>query len=213
MNKNLIIITTPMCEKILEFAGIKEYKVNKHPDEEEGDLAILLSESKVKMNSLAIKLNTFSQIKESIVMVSKYNVVYDNENKQYADDKKGGENRYQDDYNISENEIYGIFSEYDLANDWLNMSKKEEFRRKNSEVKVKVFSEFLHDIVEDMGFDIVEEDLKEENFEYIIFPDYMDIQKEYHGKYNLISIPTHGNVDKDPIKRAELRYSILNDIV
>ena len=65
------IITTPMCEEIVKLAGVSDYIVNKHPDEEDGDLAILLSESKVKMNSLAIKLNTPSQIFDSIKKVSK----------------------------------------------------------------------------------------------------------------------------------------------
>ena len=40
------IVTTPMCEEIVKLAGIKDYVVNKFPDEEDGDLAILLSESK-----------------------------------------------------------------------------------------------------------------------------------------------------------------------
>ena len=42
--------------------GFDDFKVNKHPDNEDGDFAILLSESKVKMDSLAIKINTFGQI-------------------------------------------------------------------------------------------------------------------------------------------------------
>ena len=67
----MIVVTTPMCKQIVEWAGLKEFKVNKFPDEEEADFAILLSESKVKMDSLAIKINTFSQIKESIKTVSK----------------------------------------------------------------------------------------------------------------------------------------------
>ena len=66
----MIVVTTPMCKQIVEWAGLKEFKVNKFPDEEEGDFAILLSESKVKMDSLAIKINTFGQIKESIKIVS-----------------------------------------------------------------------------------------------------------------------------------------------
>jgi hypothetical protein len=64
------IITTPMCEEIVRLAGVSDYIVNKNPDEEDGDLAILLSESKVKMNSLAIKINTPSQVFESIKKVS-----------------------------------------------------------------------------------------------------------------------------------------------
>ena len=65
------IVTTPMCEEIVKLAGIEHYEVNKNPDLEDGDLAILLSESKVKMDSIPIKLNTPSQIFESIKKVSK----------------------------------------------------------------------------------------------------------------------------------------------
>ena len=45
------IITTPMCEEIVKLAGITDYALNKFPDEEAGDLAIVLSESKVEMDS------------------------------------------------------------------------------------------------------------------------------------------------------------------
>ena len=39
------IVTTPMCEEIVKLAGIKDYIVDKNPDNQEGDLAIVLSES------------------------------------------------------------------------------------------------------------------------------------------------------------------------
>ena len=64
------IVTTPMCEEIVKLAGISDYVVNKFPDEKDGDLAILLSESKVDMDCLAIKINTPSQIFDSIKKVS-----------------------------------------------------------------------------------------------------------------------------------------------
>ncbi|WP_054835612.1 hypothetical protein [Methanobrevibacter arboriphilus] len=63
----------------------------------------------------------------------------------------------------------------------------------------------------DMGFNIVDLESNSSNIDYIIFPDYMDIDEE-NKKYGLISIPTHNNVSKNPIKRAELRYSILNNL-
>ena len=107
------IVTTPMCEEIVKLAGIKEYSVNKHPDEEEGDLAILLSESKVKMDSLAIKLNTPSQIFESIKEVSKLS------------QKK-----------LSDEEIQSFFDDYELCKIYLNA----DFKRN---INVKVYSEFL----------------------------------------------------------------------
>ena len=52
------IVTTPMCEEILKIAGVSDYKVNKFPTKEDGDLAILLSESKADMESLYLKLNS-----------------------------------------------------------------------------------------------------------------------------------------------------------
>ena len=64
------IVTTPMCEEIVKLAGITDYAVNKFPDEEDGDLAILLSESKVEMDCLPIKINTPKQVFESIRKVS-----------------------------------------------------------------------------------------------------------------------------------------------
>jgi len=189
-----------MCEKILDFAGISEYKVNKNPDNEIGDLAILLSENKTKMNALNIKLNTFSQIKDSIIEVSKLG---DNENISKSP--------------ISEEKIKDIFAQYSIANDWISDERKD-LREKNSKIKVKVYSKFLKDIVEDMGFSIIDSDDDDEcsDFDYIILPDYMNINDINNRSPNhnnvIISIPTHKNVPKDPIKRTELRYSILNDL-
>ena len=67
------IVTTPMCEEIVKLAGITDYTVNKFPKKEDGDLAILLSESKVDMDCLPIKINTPRQVFESIKKVSKIN--------------------------------------------------------------------------------------------------------------------------------------------
>ena len=121
------IVTTPMCEEVVKLAGIKDYKVNKNPDLEGGDLAILLSESKTKMDSLAIKLNTPKQLFESIREVSK---LTDNE--------------------LSDREILEFFKDYDYCMKYLN-------NHENSQVKVKVISKFLTDIAENMGFKINDE--------------------------------------------------------
>ena len=51
------IVTTPMCEELVKLVGIKNYKVNKHPNKDDGDLAILLSESKVEIDSIPLKVN------------------------------------------------------------------------------------------------------------------------------------------------------------
>ena len=116
------IITTPMCEEVVKLAGITEYKVNKNPDLEDGDLAILLSESKVNMNSMAIKLNTPKQLFESIREVSKLT-----------------------DHELSDDEILEFFKDYNYCSKYLK-------NHENSHVKVKVISKFLLDIVDNFGF-------------------------------------------------------------
>ena len=60
------IVTTPMCEDLVKLVGIKNYNVNKHPNKDDGDLAILLSESKVEIDSIPLKVNSSVQIFESI---------------------------------------------------------------------------------------------------------------------------------------------------
>ena len=111
------IVTTPLCEEIVKLAGISNYVVNKYPDEEDGDLAILLSESKVEMDSIAVKINTPKQVFESIKKVSK---IAGNE----IDDEK----------------ISSFFNDYPLCLKYLN----SHFKR---DINVKVYSEFLKDIV------------------------------------------------------------------
>lgn len=122
------IITTPMCEEIVRLAGISDYIVNKNPDEEQGDLAILLSESKVKMDSVPIKLNTPSQIFDSIKKVSGFASK-----------------------SLSDEEIAEFFNDYPYCKKYLH----SDFKR---DVNVKVYSEFLKDIALDFGFNITSED-------------------------------------------------------
>lgn len=170
------IVTTPMCEEIIKLAGIKDYSVNKFPDEEDGDLAILLSESKVEMNSLPVKINTPKQVFESIKQVSKLT---------------GNE--------LSEECIQGFFDEYPLAKKYLNSNFKRD-------VNVKVYSEFLKDIVLDLGFNIVSD-----GFDYIIYPDYLkDNVKETE---NLVEIPSHNGISKNPFEKIEVRYAILETLI
>ena len=170
------IVTTPMCEEIVKLAGIKEYKVNKFPDEEEGDLAILLSESKVKMDSLPIKINTATQIFESIKKVSKI------AGKELGDD-----------------DVIEFFADYGLCRKYLNSNFKRD-------INVKVYSEFLKDIVSDVGFNIVSD-----NFDYVIYPDYM--KDNVVENVNLVEIPSHNGISKNPFKKAELRYGILENLI
>lgn len=170
------IVTTPMCEEIVKLAGISEYAVNKYPDEEDGDLAILLSESKVKMESLPIKLNTPLQIFESIKKVSK---IAKND--------------------LSDESIRFFFKDYALCSKYLN----SDFKR---EVNVKVYSNFLKDIVLDMGFNLVED-----NPDFIVYPDYL--KEKVSENENLVEIPSHGFVSTNPFERIEVRYAILETLI
>ena len=170
------IVTTPMCEEIVRLAGIDDYAVNKFPDEEDGDLAILLSESKVKMDSLPIKINTSTQIFESIKKVSQI---------------AGNE--------LDDGEIIGFFDDYGLCRKYLN----SDFRR---DISVKVYSEFLKDIVLDVGFDIVSD-----NFDFVVYPDYL--KDKVIESDNLVEIPSHNGISKNPFEKAELRYGILENLI
>ena len=170
------IVTTPMCEEIVKLAGVSDYSVNKFPCEKDGDIAVLLSESKVDMPSLRIKLNTPNQIFESIGKVS---------NLAGTD--------------ISSDEILSFFDEYKLSKKYLNSHFKND-------VKVKVYSEFLKDIVLDMGFNVVED-----GEEFVVFPDYL--KSKIGETDNLVEIPSHGGVSKNPFERIELRYSILENLI
>ena len=171
------IVTTPMCEEVVRLAGIKEYKVNKNPDLEDGDLAILLSESKVEMDSLAIKLNTPKQLFESIKEVSK---LTDNE--------------------LDDEEVLKFFDDYELSRKYL---KDHE----NPHVKVKVLSNFLKDIIINIGFEISDED-----YDYVIYPDYLK-EKVLNEVFECVEIPSHTFVSKNPFERIEARYGILEKLI
>ena len=170
------IVTTPMCEEIVKLAGITDYTVNKFPKKEEGDLAILLSESKVDMDCLPIKINTPRQVFESIKKVSKIN---------------GNE--------LSDMDIQRFFQGYELAQKYLNA----DFKR---DVDVKVYSEFLKDIVLDLGFNIVSDD-----FDYVIYPDYL--KDKVIETENLVEIPSHNSISKNPFEKIEARYAILEKLI
>lgn len=206
----MIVVTTPMCKQIVEWAGLKEFKVNKFPDEEEGDFAILLSESKVKMDSLAIKINTFGQIKESIKIVSK--ALFERNLIEKA---------------IGDEEIESIFDDYedDVEYALLDENEFNEIRKSNNDKKVKVYSEFLKDIVSDIGLDVIDfkydkngndgdnEDLGMD-FDYLVYPDYLDeevLKRENleSNEFKAIKILSHNNTSKDPILKAESRYAAL----
>ena len=170
------IVTTPMCEEIVRLAGVSDYIVNKNPDEEDADLAILLSESKVKMNSLAIKINTPSQVFESI--------------------KKVAEIAGND---LADEDVAAFFDDFEMCKKYLN----SDFKR---DVNVKVYSNFLKDIVLDLGFNIVDE-----NFDYVIYPDYL--KDKVTETDNLVEIPSHNSISKNPFEKIEMRYSLLENLI
>ena len=207
----MIVVTTPMCKQIVEWAGLKKFKVNKFPDEEEGDFAILLSESKVKMDSLAIKTNTFRQIKESIKTVSK--ALFEKNLIEKA---------------IGDEEIEAIFNDYkdDALYALLDENEFNEIRKSNKDKKVKVYSEFLKDIVLDIGADVIDftydkngndEDKANDlgmDFDYLVYPDYLEeevLKRENlkSNEFKVIKILSHNNISKDPILKAESRYATL----
>ena len=206
----MIVVTTPMCRQIVEWAGLKEFKVNKFPDEEDGDFAILLSESKVKMDSLAIKINTFSQIKESIKIVS--NALFEKNLIEKA---------------IGDEEIEAIFNDYkgDVEYALLDEDEFNKIRKSNNDKRVKVYSEFLKDIVSDIGAVVIDfsydkngnDEYNEDlglDFDHLVYPDYLEeevLKRENleSNEFKAIKILSHNNTSKDPILKAESRYSVL----
>ena len=205
----MIVVTTPMCKQIVEWAGLDDFKVNRFPDEEEGDFAILLSESKVEMDSLAIKLNTFAQIKESIKIVS--DALFEKNLIEKA---------------IEVTEIKAIFNEYKEKNIQYAVLDEEgfnEIRQSNNGKSVKVYSEFLKDIVSDIGANVIDFKYNKDgndkgnsdlDYDYLVYPDYLEEEvlkreKLDSDEFKAIKILSHNNISKDPILKAESRYDTL----
>ena len=163
------IITTPMCEDVLRISGLKDYEVVNPNEIKDADIAILLSETKSEIPKLSIKLNTFTQVYESILKLQK-----------------------EFDTTIDEEELQIIKNLID---------KNNEKKDNRKDTKVKVYSNFLKDIILDMGFTIDEE------YDYVIGPDYMDIDEQ--NDKNCIIIPSHKNVSKNIVERVKERYDLL----
>jgi segregation and condensation protein B len=165
------IVTTPMCEDVLRFTGINEFDVNSDPDSTDSDIAVVLSETRTNMKSVKVKLNTFSQIKNSVEMLRE---MFDIDAAEYD---------YQD----------YVFREFN--------------RSMNKKVKVKVYSNFLKEIVNDLGYTLVSEDQN-----YLVYPDYFknELSDEIITMGDrAVEVPSHKNAPKDPLKRAEIRYELL----
>ena len=103
---------------------------------------------------------------------------------------------------------------------------EEEFnnvRKSNEDKRVKVYSEFLKDIVSDIGATVI--DFKydkdgndcgdlDSDYDYLVYPDYLEdevLKRENLNGDNVksIKILSHNNISKDPILKAESRYATL----
>jgi segregation and condensation protein B len=76
-------------------------------------------------------------------------------------------------------------------------------KNKNRKIKVKVYSNFLKEIVEDMGFSVVDN-----NYNFVVYPDYMK-NEITDDDIEFVEIPSHKSVPLNAIKRVEMRYNIL----
>lgn len=163
------VVTTPMCRGVVVLAGVPDFIVSSDPDSTDADLAVVLWETKTTKPSLKVKLNTFTQIKDSI---------------QHLADKMGT-------------------SPLKFNLDHYIPIKGEERKK----IKVKVYSNFLKEIVADMGFTLVEDQA-----DFMVYPDYLrkKISTEIKAAGDrAIEIPSHKNAPIDPLERAHMRYSIL----
>lgn len=176
------IYTSPMCQEVVRLAGVSQYTVKKDNNFEGADLAIVLSETTTTVPAIKVKLNTFKQIFDSINIISDY---------------LGTEK-------LDIGELESFYSPY------IQPAKEKLEERKK--IKVKVYSNFIREIVEDMGFSVVTEEP-----DFLVFPDYMekdqDMEKEIELMGNrAVKIPSHKDVPLNPLERAKLRYGILEDI-
>ena len=166
------ILTTPMCEGILRIAGVMGYDVTRKPEDEDADILFVLSETPAT-GAVKLKLNTFPQIREAIGTVFRA-----------VQEVDPGSLRYS-----SVDEI-----DFEVCSPWWH--DPAGLREMNSKIKIRVYSDFLREIVEDMGFTIV--DLNED---FTVCPDYMEL--------DCIRVPSHRNLPVDPVKRALFRYTYL----
>jgi segregation and condensation protein B len=102
-------------------------------------------------------------------------------------------------------DMFGIIEVENLSFKVNIKSSKSE----NRKIKVRVYSNFLRDIVDDLGFSVVSED---QNYDYLVYPDYfrdkLSDEIVTMGDY-VVEVPTHKNAPKNPVKRAEMRYKLL----
>lgn len=105
--------------------------------------------------------------------------------------------------------ISDILNTQPLDESWANDPVNRDENRK---IKVKTCSNFLREIAEDVGFTVVTDD----SYDYLIYPDYMkeDLKEELHeAGGRAVELPSHGNAPLNPIKRAEIRYQLLENSI
>ncbi|WP_321422601.1 hypothetical protein [uncultured Methanobacterium sp.] len=95
--------------------------------------------------------------------------------------------------------------------DSVHVSREMETMDERKKIKVKVYSNFITDIVADMGFSLVKE-----KPEFLVFPDYLkdDGNKDILREIKImgdraVEIPSHKNASLNPLERAQMRYNIL----
>lgn len=80
------------------------------------------------------------------------------------------------------------------------IDENNEKKDNRKDTKVKVYSNFLKDIILDMGFTI------DDDYDYMVVPDYLDIEA---NNEDCIVIPSHKNVSKSIVERVKNRYDLL----
>lgn len=175
------IVTTPMCKEILHLAGVSGFKISKNldlTDFVDADVAIVLSEIETDENTST----QFIRLKLNTF--------------------------HQIEESIKTiSEILGtepLNTQLSYILEGTSITRKNE----NRKIKVKVYSNFLREIVVDMGFAVVTGDV----YDFLVYPDYLGEQltKETHSAgESAIKLPSHKNAPSNPIKRAEIRYQIL----
>jgi segregation and condensation protein B len=95
--------------------------------------------------------------------------------------------------------------------DFVYVSRERETMDERKKIKVKVYSNFITDIVNDMGFSLVKE-----KPDFLVFPDYMkdNGNNDILGEIEImgdraVEIPSHKNSPLNPLERAKIRYNIL----
>lgn len=175
------IFTTPMCQEVVRLAGVSEYTVKEDNNFEGADLVIVLSETETNIPSIKIKLNTFKQICGSVNLIS--------------------------DTLKTEKLDMGVFEKDYLK----HFNPEADLLDKRKKIKVKAYSNFIREIVEDMGFTLVEE-----KADFLVFPDYLkdNFNNQFMEEIELmgsrvVEIPSHKNAPINPLERAKTRYHIL----